>query len=101
MAGGMGGRRRGLPMHERVALTSGRDRVSPAGSPDESCPARHCWVLDPADKSGVKRAALLVAWRRSRTGAWEGQVVYLGDLRGPGEWAVVCEWVPERLLSPA
>jgi hypothetical protein len=88
MAGGMGGHR-GIPMSRRVTLSSA------AG---EECPARHCWVADPADASGVKRPGLLVEWRAAE-GGWEGRVVYAAQLRS-GLWALVEEWLPAILLAP-
>ncbi len=82
----------GLTMAERVARSQ---------RPEEECPARHCWVMDSVDGSGVKRAALLVAWRRSVSGdAWEGRVVYLAKLRAGESWALVEEWVPAACLAP-
>ena len=65
-----------------------------------ACPARHCWVLDPADRTGVKRPGLLVEWRRVEGEGWEGRVVYLAQLR-PAAWVMVEEWVPAVLLVPA
>ena len=87
----MGRGRSGLSMSERVALTADR--------PDGECPARHCWVGDPADRSGQKRPGLLVEWRQE-AGRWHGRVVYAAQLR-PGVWAVVEEWVDEVMLTPA
>jgi len=58
-------------------------------------------VLDPADRRGVKRAGLLLEWRRSGDdGTWEGRVVYAAELR-VGRMALVEEWVPAGLLEPA
>jgi hypothetical protein len=95
MAGG--GMRRGLrmPLEDRVAASSAADVGRSAGE----CPARHCWVLDAADLSGVRRPGLLVEWRR-REGGWEGRVVYAASLRARG-WALVEEWVPAGLLVEA
>jgi hypothetical protein len=63
------------------------------------CPARHCWVVDSLD--GVKRAGLLLEWRRGTAGgAWEGRVVYLAKLRAGEEWTLVQEWVPAACLLP-
>jgi hypothetical protein len=84
---------RGLPMSERVALGSPRQRAI-------SCPGRHCWVADPADRSAEKRPGLLVEWRRDAYGGWRGRVVYLAELRA-GRWALVEEWVDESLLIPS
>lgn len=92
VAGGMAGRRGRLPMRERVALSAGRTSGG-------VCPARHCWVADPADRSATKRPGLLVEWRRDEGGGWQGRVVYAAELR-PGRWALVEEWVDEALLSP-
>ena len=62
----------GPTMAERVARSSA-DLVQ--------CPARHCWVVDSLD--GVKRAALLLEWRRAAGGVeWEGRVVGRGVYRG-------------------
>ncbi len=79
----------GIPMAERVSLGRGQASVSPA---------RHCWVLDPADRSGVRRPGLLLEWRRAGTGDWTGRVVYAAELR-PGEWAAVEEWISSSLLD--
>jgi hypothetical protein len=76
----------GVPMAERVRLTQG-----------DGCPARHCWVSDAAERTGVKRPGLLLEWRQGR-GGWEGRVVYAVRLRADG-WASVEEWVPASLLS--
>lgn len=78
-------------MVERVRLGGGHDGV---------CPARHCWVADPADRSGRKRPGLLVEWRRASAGrGWQGRVIYAAQLRTAG-WSVVEEWVDEALLAP-
>ena len=66
----------------------------------EECPARHCWVLDPADGRHVRRPGLLVEWRQGGPGGWEGRVVYAAQLR-PGEWMTLEEWVPATLVRPA
>jgi hypothetical protein len=89
MAGGMGARG-GLPMSQRVRLG--------ARASDDGCPARHCWVADAVDGTGVKRPGLLVEWREGAAG-WEGRVVYVAALRADG-WAVVEEWLPASLLTP-
>ena len=81
-----------------TARSLGVVRLSAADGPD--CRARHCWVADPADRSGQKRPGLLVEWRRAAAGpGWQGLVVYAAQLR-PGRWAVVEEWVDESLLTP-
>ncbi len=51
-------------MAERVALSAGVD----------PCPARHCWVLDPADHSGSQRhgLGLLVQWHHTEVGEGTG-----------------------------
>jgi len=95
VAGGMGGRRDSLPMRERVALTSPR-----RGRPSVDCPARHCWVAEPADGAAEKRPGLLVEWRQTSSGRWQGRVVYLARLR-PGLWSLVEEWVDDVLLTPS
>lgn len=82
------GRRGGVPLSERVRQGTVRD----------DCPARHVWVSDTADRSGVKRPGLLVEWRQSG-GLWEGRVVYVAQLRS-GSWALVEEWMPAALLAP-
>jgi hypothetical protein len=57
-------------------------------------------VVDSLD--GVKRAALLLEWRRAAAGAdWEGRVVYLAKLRGGDEWTAIEEWVSAACLLPA
>ncbi len=80
----------GIPMSERV-----RQARPPA--PVDACPARHCWVSDAIDRTGVKRPGLLLEWRQGRTG-WEGRVVYAVQVRAGG-WASVEEWVPAGLLT--
>jgi hypothetical protein len=91
MAGGMGRGGLRMPLHARVR------EASPVEAP---APARHCWVLDPADRHGVKRPGVLLEWRRSAAGEWEGRVVYSAQLR-EGQWAGVEEWLPAALLAPA
>jgi hypothetical protein len=86
MVGGMNKRGDGIPMAERVRL----------GKTDD-CPARHCWVADPADRSGVKRPGLLLEWRQT-AGVWEGRVVYAASVR-ERRWAAVEEWIASELLS--
>jgi hypothetical protein len=61
----------GIPMAERVAL---RDCLDP-------CPARHGWVLDPADHSGLQRPGLLVEWRHTDEDDWLGRVIYAAQFR--------------------
>jgi hypothetical protein len=91
MAGGMTGRG-GLPMHERVRLSS--------APPRDACPARHCWVSASVDGATERRAALLLEWRRAPEGElWQGRVVYLAQLRPP-TWTLVEEWVDSPLLTP-
>lgn len=88
----MGGKREGLSMAERVARSAAPDLAE--------CPARHCWVVDSVD--GVKRAALLVEWRRAVAGhGWEGRVFYLAKLRADDRWTVLEEWVPAAALVPS
>ncbi len=86
----------GIPLRDRVRGSPGRP--SPAASDDVG--GRHCWVLDAADGHGVKRAGLLLEWRRTTTGGWEGRVVYVALLR-PDGWAAVEEWLPSERLAPA
>lgn len=87
----MRGRWGGPTMAERVARSS----------PDlVESPARHCWVVDSLD--GVKRAGLLLEWRRAAvSGEWQGRVVYVAKLRAGAEWTVVQEWVSAACLLPA
>lgn len=88
----------GVPLRDRVRADAG----PPQGGPvDPSGGGRHCWVLDAADRRGVKRAGLLLEWRRSEVdGTWEGRVAYGAELRA-GRTALVEEWVPAALLEPA
>jgi hypothetical protein len=88
----------GVPMSQRVAAGRPADPALPA--PVEECPARHCWVLDPADGRHVRRPGLLVEWCQGGPGGWEGRVVYAAQLR-PGEWMTLEEWVPATLVRPA
>jgi hypothetical protein len=83
----------GVPMAERVRATRARQEPTP----ELDCPARHCWVADAVDRTGVKRPGLLLEWRQGRRG-WEGRVVYVARLRADG-WAAVEEWVPASLLT--
>lgn len=100
MAGGMSRRGGGVPLRDRVR----RDPAvgtAPDAPVDPSGGGRHCWVLDGADRRGVKRAGLLLEWRRSNVdGTWEGRVVYGAELRA-GRTALVEEWLPAALLEPA
>jgi hypothetical protein len=101
MAGGMN-KRGGVPLGERRrgAPPAPVGPVGPPFSPpSETCPVRHCWVGDAADARGTKRPGLLVEWRRSSDGRWQGRVVYAAALR-PGEWALVEEWLPADVLAP-
>jgi hypothetical protein len=85
-----GKRGNGLPMSERVRLGTSTAIASPA---------RHCWVLAAAD-GGARRPGLLLEWRQTAGGRWQGRVVYAAQLRA-GEWALVEEWVDATLLAPA
>ena len=86
----------GLPMAERVRIGH---RPAPPPAEEPPYPGRHCWVLDPADGTGAKRAGLLLEWRQ-REGAWEGQVAYLCRRPGRG-WLVTVEWLPDSVLEVA
>ena len=63
-------------------------------------PARHCWVLDPADHSGQQRPGLLVEWHHTDDDEWLGRVIYAAQLR-PGEWRTLAEWLPAKSLWAA
>ena len=73
------------------------ERTNAMADANIDCPARHCWVLDPSDRHGIKRPGLLVEWRKA-DGGWEGRVVYVASLR-PGTWSLIEEWIDEKLLS--
>jgi hypothetical protein len=88
MAGGMNRSTRGPTMAQRVTPTE----QPPA------CPGRHCWVSDAVDYRGIKRPGLLVEWRRTNDGTWEGRVLYIAELR-TGRWATVEEWLPSSRLT--
>ena len=92
VAGGMNRGRHGIPMRDRVTLTT---------PPADPCPGRHCWVLGGAagEDLGHRRPGLLVEWRQA-TGGWEGRVVYL-SCPAPGRWILAEEWVPAPLLVQA
>ena len=106
MAGGMSRRVRGIPMEQRVTLGSTPAPSSPAAmttpatadttgfrvQAGPTAPARHCWVLAPADGSGERRAGLLLEWRRDGED-WQARVVYNVRLR-TGAWALLEEWLP-------
>jgi hypothetical protein len=97
VAGGMNKRAGGLPLAQRVAV--GRSEQDDPELLDD-CPARHCWVLDPVDRSHHRRPGLLLEWRRLAAGGWEARVVYAAELRA-GLWAAVEEWLPGSLVLPA
>jgi len=91
----------GVPLRDRVRHDPVVGAARPDASVDPSGGGRHCWVLDGADRRGVKRAGLLLEWRRSSVdGTWEGRVVYAAELR-VGRVALVEEWLPAALLEPA
>lgn len=101
MAGGGYARGSGVPLGER---TRGARTPAPARAAVQApallsadCPARHCWVSLPVDGS-VPRPGLLLEWRRTERGRWEGRVAYLATLR-PERWSLVEEWVPAELLT--
>jgi hypothetical protein len=48
----------------------------------------------------ASRPGLLLEWRRTPEGRWEGRVSYAAELR-PGRWATVEEWLGAELLSTA
>lgn len=101
MAGGMSRRGAGVPLRDRVRSDPDAGAAHPDAPADPSGGGRHCWVLDAADRRGVKRAGLLLEWRRSDLdGTWEGRVVYAAELRA-GRVALVEEWLPAALLEPA
>lgn len=101
MAGGMTRRGAGVPLRDRVRRDPAAAAPHPDAPVDPSGGGRHCWVLDAADRRGVKRAGLLLEWRRSAAdGTWEGRVVYAAELRA-GRTALVEEWLPAALLEPA
>ena len=56
-------------------------------------------MLAPADGTGERRPGLLVEWRRSDDGGWQGRVVYVVRLR-TGNSALLDEWLPESDLAP-
>lgn len=66
----------------------------PGGSniavPDDGERARHCWVKIGAHPS----AALLLAWRRTEAGAWEGYVAR------PIPNGIAITWLPAELVQP-
>jgi hypothetical protein len=86
-----------MPMSQRVSLSRGTEV---AAEPEHDCPARHCWVLDPVDGSYRRRPGILLEWRRTDAGTWEGRVTYVAQLR-PGLWAAVQEWIPASLVAAA
>ncbi|MGA9749331.1 MAG: hypothetical protein WBQ50_17905 [Nocardioides sp.] len=103
MAGGMNKRGGGIPMEERVLLGSAPARSGsrsdvPPPSAVGQAPARHCWVLAPADGTGERRAGLLLEWRRSAE-EWECRVLYNVRLRNES-WALLEEWLPAADVAP-
>ncbi len=101
MAGGMNKRGGGIPMEQRVLLGAALGASEgPTAEPNPGeAPARHCWVLAPADGSGERRAGLLLEWRRGEA-AWECRVLYNVRLR-TGAWALLEEWLPSSDVAPA
>lgn len=66
----------GVPLRDRVRREPGPAAAHPDAPVHPSGGGRRCWVLDAADRRGVKRAGLLLEWRRSAVeGTWEGRVV--------------------------
>ena len=91
----------GVPLRDRVRRDPATVTSHPDAPVDPSGGGRHCWVLDAVDRRGVKRAGLLLEWRRSAVdGTWEGRVAYAAELRA-GRTALVEEWLPAALLEPA
>jgi hypothetical protein len=91
-----------VPLHARTR-TDHTDHTGPA-EPLGAIPGsgaglagRHCWVADPGG-AAPPRPGLLVEWRRSEGGGWEGRVAHVAEL-GPGRWALVEEWLDQSLLS--
>ena len=80
----------GISMAQRVGIEQ---------SPHQT-PARHCWVVDPADRSGRLRPGLLVDWHHTDADEWVARVVYAAEMRR-SEWATVEEWLPAALVRPA
>ena len=70
--------------------------VTPRHGVDPS-PARHCWVLDPADHSEQQRPGPLVEWHHTDEDEWLGRVIYAAQAR-PGEWMTLEEWLPAKSL---
>lgn len=99
MAGGFG--RSSFTLQERTTLAAQHaERSAGAVITDvvqPHCPVRHCWVSSPPD-GGAPRPGLLIEWRRSQNGEWEGRVVYAAMLRAD-RWATVEEWLPASQLS--
>jgi hypothetical protein len=94
MAGGMN--KRGsfrTPMAQRVSF--GR----PTSASDDDCPARHCWAIEPADGSGIRRPGLLLEWRQTGDRLWLGRVIYAAQVRA-GEWATLEHWMPAAHMEP-
>ena len=92
MAGGMG-KRRGLPLSERVNPAAQDTPTTPSTEP-EAPPIRHGWVTD---RHG-RLPGLLLEWQQ-RADGWHGRVVR--PIREDDGWQVVEEWLPAGLLDPA
>ena len=95
MAGGMTAGR-GEPLAQRSANTRARQHPEPTrqGALKEMAPIRHCWY---GGQDG-QRAALLLTWRRTGTGASGRIAVAAPD---PTGWALVEMWGDARLLTLA
>ena len=61
--------------------------------------ARHCWVADPPHHPG-RWPGLLLGWRRSVAGAWEGWTVYAAT-DPDGRLSLTEAWLPGDILHPA
>ena len=75
------------PMSERV------QQAAPAPTPPPPT-LKHCWVTD----EHGRQPALLLQWRRTESGGFQGRVVRPVYEDG---WIVVEEWLPAEVLEQA
>ncbi|QTF71244.1 hypothetical protein [Arthrobacter woluwensis] len=60
---------------------------------------RHVWILDNDEPGTQPRQVLIVEWRRQAY-KWRARIVYVIEVQGSEEPAVVDRWVPAELLKP-
>lgn len=74
--------------------TPRRDRLFPR--PHKT---RHAWFLENDEPGTQPRQALIVSWRR-RSYRWHARILYVVDVEGEPDPAVIERWVPREALRP-